>query len=488
MSCNIEVKWGRLLGPDSVLRKFSPFGKGEPQELARLDAKGMGVMALDATATPPRLWVATSKGLCPVADKGASFEPGSAVSNDNSLHHMTYLAGDPARGRALVYENGSVEVYAVDLASGKKSKFCKGTYVTADRDGNVYVMGGRDNAVYRFDPAGKPLPFSGDGTNKILTKGYRGFGPNMGMPGLCVDVRGNIYVSRNSNYGGAEAYGGRIDVYGPDGRMLKEKILDGLGYGDSGLGVDAAGNIYVGMNLKPADKPFPAAFMGKVPDKGWVFWRDKEREFPWNHVYYNAYLWHWGSVFKFGPAGGTVYGQHPWNLKNPKYGDPKPADKLENAPADATAYRSAYLGYEVKVAGAQWRYPGFGIVPSSGDGLMPDPGCACYNGSLAVDEYGRVYAPNPFRFSVEMLDSGGNQIARIGRYGNADDGMRNAGSGMRDPADNPSAIPNPASRICFAWPAFVSEAGGRLFVSDPVSRRVTVLGFDYAAAGECAVP
>ncbi len=474
MSCNVVPKWGRILGEDSVLRKFGPFGQGEPKELARLEAKGMGVMALDPTASPARLWIATSKGLCPVADKGASFEPGPAVSNGNSMSHPTYLAADPARNRALVYENGSVKVYAIDLDTGRKSEFCKGTCVATDREGNVYVMGGRDNAVYRFDPAGKPLAFSGLGSNKILTKGYRGFGPNMGMPGLCVDVRGNIYVSRNSNYGGAEAYGGRVDVYGPDGKMLKEKVLDGLGYGECGLGVDAAGNIYQGMNIKPADKPFPAAFMGKVPEERWTFWRGKEREAPWCYVYYNAYLWHWGSVFKFGPDGGVVYGQHPWNLKRKDYGEPKAADKLENAPAGAVSYRSAYLGYEVKVAGAQWRYPGCGIIPASGDGLMPDPGCACYNSSLAVDEYGRVFAPNPFRYSVEMLDTNGNRIARIGHYGNAD----SAGAG--------SKLPEP--EIALAGAYHVSAADGKVFIGDASNHRVVVVKFEHAAEGTCAVP
>jgi hypothetical protein len=214
--------------------------------------------------------------------------------------------------------------------------------------------------------------------------------------------------------------------------------------------------------------------MGKVPDKGWTFWRGKEREAPWCYVYYNAYLWHWGSVFKFGPAGGTVYGQHPWNLKNPKYGEPKPADKLENAPADAVAYRSAYLGYEVKVAGAQWRYPGCGIIPSSGDGLMPDPGCACYNSQLAVDEYGRVYAPNPFRFSVEMLDTNGNQIARIGRYGNADCG----GPGGK----------YPEPEIALAGAYHVSVADGKVFVADASNHRVVVVKFEPSASAECAAP
>lgn len=474
MCCAIQPKWGRLVGDDSTLRKFSAWGKGEAKELAKLDLRGKNVMTLDPSASPAKLWVG-GNGLCPVIDNGATLDAGAAVDNDNSMHHPTYIAGDPARNRALVYENGDVSVYQVDLATGKKSKFCKGTYVTLDRDGNVYVMGGRDNAIYRFDPSGKPLAFSGVGSNKILTKGYRGFGPNMGMPGLCVDVKGNIYVSRNSNYGNADSYGERVDVYGPDGNLARENILDGLGYGDCGLGVDAAGNIYQGMNLKPADKPFPAAFMGKVPAKTWTYWRaGQERDAPWSYAYYNPYLWHWGAVFKFGPTGGAVYGQHPWNLKRADYGEPKPTDKLANAPADATSYRSAYLGYEIKVAGALWRYHGCGIIPSSGDGLQPDPGCACYNSQLAVDEYGRVFAPNPFRFSVEMLDTSGNQLARIGRFGNAD----SAGPGSR--------LPEP--EIAFAGPGYVSVADGKVFVTDTSNHRVVVVRLQPTAAAECATP
>ncbi|MDD4889973.1 MAG: hypothetical protein PHU85_08575, partial [Phycisphaerae bacterium] len=474
MSCTIQPKWGRLVGDDSTLRKFAPWGKDEPKEVARLDLRGKNVMTLDPSAAPARLWAGGPGGLCPVLDKGTALEQGERVDNDNSMHHPTYIAGDPARNRALVYENGEVNVYQVDLASGKKSKFCKGTYVTLDRDGNVYVMGGRDNAVYRFDPKGSPLAFSGLGSNKIETKGYRGFGPNMGMPGLCVDVKGNVYVSRNSNYGKADSYGERVDVYGPDGKLAKENILDGLGYGECGLGVDVAGNIYQGMNLKPADKPFPAAFMGKVTAKTWTYWRGPEREAPWCYAYYNPYLWHWGAVFKFPPAGGAVYGQHPWNLKVPAYGEPKPTDKLANAPADAASYRSAYLGYEVKVAGAMWRYPGMGIIPSSGDGLMPDPGCACYNSQLAVDEYGRVFAPNPFRFSVEMLDTNGNQLARIGRYGNVD--SAGPGSKLLEPA------------IAFAGAGYVSVADGKLFVTDTSNHRVVVVAFQPTATADCAAP
>ncbi|MEK7755204.1 MAG: hypothetical protein AAB654_24985, partial [Acidobacteriota bacterium] len=159
-------------------------------------------------------------------------------------------------------------------------------------------------------------------------------------------------------------------------------------------------------------------------------------------------------------------------LKDPKY-LPRPSDRLENAPAGATSLRSACLGWEVKVAGAKWRYQGCGIIPSSGDALQPDPGCVCYNSQLAVDPYGRVYAPNVFRFSVEMLDPAGSPIARIGRYGNAD----SAGAG--------SALPEP--EIPFAWPAFVSVARGKVYVSDTVNRRIVVVKFDHAAEEICDV-
>jgi hypothetical protein len=34
----------------------------------------------------------------------------------------------------------------------------------------------------------------------------------------------------------------------------------------------------------------------------------------------------------------------------------------------------------------------------------------------------------------------------------------------------------------------VDEAAGKLYVCDPVNRRVTVVAFDYAAEEECALP
>ena len=73
--------------------------------------------------------------------------------------------------------------------------------------------------------------------------------------------------------------------------------------------------------------------------------------------------------------------------------------------------------------------------------------------------------PNPFRFTVEMLDTAGNRLDRIGSYGNAD-----------------------SEGIGFVWPVCPSWARGKLYVLDQQNRRVTAVRFDYAAQATCAVP
>ena len=64
-----------------------------------------------------------------------------------------------------------------------------------------------------------------------------------------------------------------IDVFGPDGKPKKTPLVNNLGTGDCGLGVNAAGNVYVGVNVKPNEQPVPDAFMGKVSADPFVWWR-----------------------------------------------------------------------------------------------------------------------------------------------------------------------------------------------------------------------
>ncbi len=467
-------KAGRMV-TDCKLVKLSPLAANPPRELATLEISNLDVIALDPQADPPRLWAycgalrtGTNRDrygrsdLRPIEDRGDKLELGEPVSNANGLGYPMFFAVDPGGNRLLIDDSfaSSLPLLSLDLATGKKTPFVRGTAVALDRDRNVYVTDGYDtNTISRYDPAGKPLPFASVNSHKLPVGKYRAYGPDLGLRGLCVGLNGDIYLLRSHNYGLEDNAAARLDVYGPDGAR-KRTLVDGLGHGDCGLGVDPRGNVYLGCNVKPQDQPFPPEFAGKLPQEPWVWWR-KQREAPWCYPYYNAYLYHWGALLKFGPEGGTLYGHAPNGSKEP----PPEALRLASAPPDAVSLRSGYLAREIKVKGALWRRPGYGIVPSS-DVNWGDPACMCMVSHLAVDGYGRVFAPNCFRFTVEMLDTNGNLLGRIGRYGNAD----SAGPG--------SAVPEP--EIAFAWPAFVAHADGKVYVSDSTSQRVTV-GFPFGA-------
>jgi len=460
----------------SRILKLAPWKGEAPRELARLEfevkKRAAEFMALDASATPPRLWVSLYTGygrpndLVPITDEGARLSIGEPVGEAGGLHWPSFLAADPPRKRVIVGEHGTGHAL-IDLTTGKASRFrLPGNDLAVDREGNIYLMGGYgSNALVRVDPQGKPLPFPATGTNKLAVK-FRGYGPDMGLRGHCIAPNGDLYVRRSPDH----ACVATVDVWGPDGTLKKAALINGAGSGDSGIGVDNRGNVYLGMNLKPAAEPIPADFAKAVPALAWSYYRKADRQPPWSYLYANPYLFHLGAIFKFGPEGGRIYGNF-----SPKAPFIDESLALPNAPADAVSYKSGYLAWDVKVVGAKWRYPGIGIIPHSFDGFTGDDGCECLQSQLDADPYGRVYAPSAFYSSVEMVDAAGNRLARIGAYGNAD----SAGPGSR--------VPEP--EIAFAWPTECdyAEADGRLYVSDSVNRRVLVVRFDATAAETCDI-
>ncbi len=463
---------------DASLMVFSAYEQRKGiTKLREKRIKGLSLLAVDPASKPPKGWVVVNvpragQQIMPFTDTGAKLTVGKPINSGAGLQYPMFLAADPARGRVLIRERagGTRGLRVLELKTGEISSLpVRGADVTVDRHGNIYTMDGYGtNSLSRYDPSGKPLPFQAVGSHKLSVRKYRGYGPNIGLRGHCVDLAGNLYLIRSNNhgYGGVgdnDGTCGRVDAYRPDGTLKSDALINGLGHGDCGLGVDAAGNLYLGMNVKTAEAPLPEYFAGKAPAKGWVWWR-KQRPEPWRWPYYNPYLYHLGAVVKFGPEGGKVYGFG--GRPAVKKGQPKP--KLSplisagNAPPGAAVFRSGYLAREIKVVGMKWHRLGCGVVPTSDVG-WGDPSCVCWTSHLAVDPYGRVFAPNPFRFSVEMLDAGGNAIARIGTYGNADDGTED---------------------IRFAWPTFLSAADGRLYVSDFLNQRVSVIGFRHAAEAQ----
>ena len=65
------------------------------------------------------------------------------------------------------------------------------------------------------------------------------------------------------------------------------------------------------------------------------------------------------------------------------------------------------------VEGAEWIY--------AGAGPMSPVGCSCPRQHLGLDWYKRSYVPEGYRRSIGILDTAGNLIMHLGRYGNFDD-------------------------------------------------------------------
>jgi hypothetical protein len=461
--------------PPARIAKFSRWSRAAaPREICFVEGD-IELMALDAEATPAWIWVSRNGRLDRYADQGERLVPASpTVDRTPGLVRPGHLVADPEYNRVLVCDGGSVldggKVVAVNIETGQVSAFIEGIEVgDMDRapDGTFCIV--ERNALRRLDRNGRPIPLTPGGADKAAIGGFHPLG-DAGRS-LTVAPNGDIYLMRIAGEKGIQ---NRVDVFGPDGRRKQAALIDGLGIGDAGLGVDARGNVYVGVNVKPASRPLPPPVRGKVPESNWlswVQWVDQFREPPWYYSMRNEYIYHYGSVMKFGPEGGTMYGRSPGaSLPFIQSGgrDRAAAAFAENGPPDAPAYRSGYLYHPVKIKGGQWRFAGTGIVPAS-ERYWGDAACVCYFSRLDADLYGRVFAPDCFLFRVHILDANGNRIGEVGRYGNADD--------------------THGKQPHFAWPAFVhAGVDGKLYVSDGLNGGIVVVGFDYADRGSAKLP
>ena len=107
------------------------------------------------------------------------------------------------------------------------------------------------------------------------------------------------------------------------------------------------------------------------------------------------------------------------------------------------------------VQGAEWMYGGVGYCGKNA--LRVGGHCACYNSRFTLDFFARSFAPEVRRFGVAVLDSAGNLIMRIGRYGNVDD----PGIGLMHGA-------------------YVgTETDRRLFIADPGNARIVGVKLGY---------
>lgn len=445
------------------------------REVARLDLTGRNpVFALDPTAKPPKLWLGMGNELFPITDQGKGLRLGDNVQQHEpvELRSPLFLTLDPARDRLYVSDFSRL-IRLIDLKTDTIREFLKASELAIDKQGNLYALSGYGtNALLRYTPDGKPLPFSALGSNKIEVV-YRAGLPHVGLRGLCIAQDGDIYVISDHNQNPTQ-----VVIFSPDGKVKSEHVIQDIP-GDAGcsIAVDRAKNIYIGINVKDLKQLYPGELIGRVPELAWYYRRTPRASWylrskmhglpespPWNRPYINFYLHHLGSVFKFPPTGGRFW-------LGPK-GKPEDAAKPEGTPDDAVEYRSGYLGRAVWLKGNLWKYVGFALAPNR-DESWGDPACSCWTGRFAMDEHQRLFVPDVFRFSVGVLDANGNEIMRFGEYGNVD----SAGPG--------SAILEPA--IPLGWACYVTVGADKAYVSDRLNRRIAVVKLTYAAEATCPV-
>ncbi len=134
--------------------------------------------------------------------------------------------------------------------------------------------------------------------------------------------------------------------------------------------------------------------------------------------------------------------------------------------------------HDIWIERPEWLYGGVGSGGVGYDEKTPSiTGCSCWNARAALDYLARVFVPEVNHYTVAVLDTNGNLITRIGRYGNVDEGR---------PLIIDGGPPKPRSiggdEVALFHAAYVgTSTDRRLFISDGGNRRILSVKLGYHA-------
>ncbi len=255
---------------------------------------------------------------------------------------------------------------------------------------------------------------------KRVTKTVTGFGGTKDIKGLqLMPGRADICVIRI------------LDRYG---RLLYDDAAPGVGFSE-GVAMDKDDNLYV-MAVTPGNlggKPYPVPYAC--------------------------------TLMKFRPK---------TKILTP--GTPIAMGAKPDRPPDVLAWRDAGNSWveDLPGPGPRWAFPGVGM--DTQNGAAGSGKCHCVgNSRFTLDLFGRSFAPELARYDVVVLDTNGNAICRIGRYGNVDDGV---------PLVKAGGPPNPQSlggdEVALMAGRFVAtHTDHRLFIGDRGNGRILSVLLNY---------
>ena len=127
------------------------------------------------------------------------------------------------------------------------------------------------------------------------------------------------------------------------------------------------------------------------------------------------------------------------------------------------------------VEDAEWFYGGVGFAGKNASWAAG--GCCCWNARMDLDQFGRSFAPELRHFSVAVLDSNGNLICRVGRYGNVEDGAPLIAKG-----GPPNARSVGGDEVGLFHAAYLETyTDNRLFIADAGNARLLSVRLGYHA-------
>ncbi len=426
-------------------------------------------IALDPTAEPPLLWAPglpyarPGRRIACYRDTGKGFEPVELKETTGPWGNGPRdLLVDRRRGQLYVKVHGE-QWHQFDEKTGKYQRLvrfpkndggpymgCHGANLDVDTAGNYLThCWGKGRGMMRWTHDLKPLNWEGQDTYRTDWGGMMTFQLNY------MTLRGDdIYLIKPVK--GPH----HLDVYDM-GLKQKRRAVWNVRRGSCPR-VDAKGNIYITVPIRPVDRDFPEFFDGKlakIPD----YFRNIGEGHYW-------YTYMYGSIVKFPPQGGAFHWIETDREKNDLTGLPaavaaKPKVKYQYF------QRGRYPHKICEVQGAEWVR--FGYSPYSETYGAGTPVCMCEGTGFDVDPFGRVFHPNLCQFRVEVIDGNNNPITTFGKYGNQDSGGPDARVKRPD--------------IPLAWPTYVAASDTHAYVNDTVGMRVVRVKLGAAAEEACEV-
>ncbi|PCJ58855.1 MAG: hypothetical protein COA79_12365 [Planctomycetota bacterium] len=230
----------------------------------------------------------------------------------------------------------------------------------------------------------------------------------------------NIYKGRAKNSKTVNL----IHIYDKYGKLIKSDVVPGLRE-NYGVAIDSNKNIYM-MNASTRvldGKAYPDSLTG--------------------------------TIIKFPATGGRII---------------KKGTKQVSVPLDPSEEPKRPVDLKGAWAeNASWFYGGVGFSGKNGTrNLLSGTGCACWNARMTFDYFNRTFAPELNRFKVAVLDSNGNLILNIGRYGN------------RDTAGDKGSVKVGGDGVTLMHGAYLAtHSDKRLFIADPGNDRIVVVKLNY---------